>query len=139
VRLLVLTMQRRQEVAEMDWNEIDLQAKTWTLPAERAKNAEAHVVSLSPLALSQLRAMVPKRAGLVFTTSGKPMYRGSRRPSGPIHVGLLHQDRSFISVRDKSESLIESERSKTALNAMTRLALKYCAAIHMKELSLGDS
>lgn len=28
VRLLLLTMQRRQEVAEMDWSEIDLEAKT---------------------------------------------------------------------------------------------------------------
>lgn len=76
VRLLILTMQRRQEVAEMDWSEIDLEAKTWTLPAERAKNDEAHVVPLSPLALDQLRAMNPKRAGLVFTTTGKTPVSG---------------------------------------------------------------
>jgi integrase len=53
VRLLILTMQRRQEVAEMDWSEIDLEAKTWILPPERAKNDEAYVVPLSPLALDQ--------------------------------------------------------------------------------------
>jgi integrase len=54
VGLLILTMQRRQEVAEMDWSEIDLEAKTWILPPERAKNDEAYVVPLSPLALDQL-------------------------------------------------------------------------------------
>jgi integrase len=70
VRLLVLTMQRRQEVADMDWAEIDLEAKTWTLPAERAKNDEAHVIPLTPLAIDQLHALAPKSRGLVFTTTG---------------------------------------------------------------------
>jgi integrase len=33
-----LTGQRRGEVSGMGWAEIDLAAKTWTLPAARAKN-----------------------------------------------------------------------------------------------------
>ncbi len=70
VRLLILTMQRRQEVAEMDWSEIDLDAAVWTLPAERAKNDEAHVVPLTELAISQLQALRPKSRGFVFTTTG---------------------------------------------------------------------
>jgi integrase len=62
VRLLILTMQRRQEVAEMDWSEIDFDAQTWPLPAERAKNDEAHVVPLSPFALDahMLRIMTER-------------------------------------------------------------------------------
>ncbi len=76
VRLLILTMQRRQEVAEMDWSEIDLVAKTWTLPAERAKNGEAHIVPLTDLAVDQLNAMQPKANGLIFTTTGKTAVSG---------------------------------------------------------------
>jgi integrase len=76
VRLLILTMQRRQEVAEMDWSEIDLEAKTWTLPAERAKNGEAHIVPLTGMAIDQLKALCPKTQGLVFTTTGRTAVSG---------------------------------------------------------------
>lgn len=89
VRLLILTMQRRQEVAEMDWSEIDLEARTWTLPAERAKNDEAHVVPLSPLALDQLRAMGPKRVGLVFTATGKIPVSGFSRAKRMLDEHML--------------------------------------------------
>lgn len=76
VRLLILTMQRRQEVAEMDWSEVDLEARTWILPAERAKNGEAHIVPLTNLAIDQLNAMHPKTGGLVFTTTGRTPVSG---------------------------------------------------------------
>lgn len=76
VRLLILTMQRRQEVAEMDWSEIDLDAKIWTIPAERVKNDEAHIVPLSDMAVDQLQALGPKKRGLVFTTTGKTPVSG---------------------------------------------------------------
>jgi integrase len=69
-RLLVLTMQRRQEVAEMDWSEIDLEARIWTLPAERAKNDEAHIIPLTDMAIAELKALHPKDKGFVFSTTG---------------------------------------------------------------------
>jgi integrase len=37
-RLLLLTGQRRAEVAGVRWAEIDLEARTWTIPRERSKN-----------------------------------------------------------------------------------------------------
>lgn len=76
VRLLILTMQRRQEVAEIDWSEIDVEAGIWTLPAERAKNDEAHIVPLTGLAIDQLKALGPKAEGLVFTTTGTTAVSG---------------------------------------------------------------
>ncbi|MEQ1552217.1 tyrosine-type recombinase/integrase [Sphingorhabdus sp.] len=69
-RLLLLTMQRRQEVAEMDWSEINLEAKTWTLPAERAKNDEAHIIPLTEMAVAELAALYPQERGFVFSTTG---------------------------------------------------------------------
>jgi integrase len=47
VRVLVLTLQRRDEVAGMQWSEIAPDFTTWTIPAARAKNGRAHVVHLS--------------------------------------------------------------------------------------------
>ena len=69
-------MQRRQEVAEMDWSEVDLVEKTWTLPAERVKNDEAHIIPLTGLAIDQLTALGPKTQGLVFTTTGSTAVSG---------------------------------------------------------------
>lgn len=54
VRLLLLSAQRRDEVAEMTWAEIDLAAGIWHLPEERTKNSLPHDVPLSHAALSIL-------------------------------------------------------------------------------------
>ncbi len=89
VRLLILTMQRRQEVAEMDWSEFDLVAKTWTLPAERAKNGEAHIVPLTNLAIDQLKAMQPKARGLVFTTTGKTAVSGFSKAKRTLDTKMI--------------------------------------------------
>jgi integrase len=56
VRALLLTGQRREEVAGMTWDEIAPDLSVWTIPASRAKNGVAHVVPLSPHAQTVLRA-----------------------------------------------------------------------------------
>jgi integrase len=77
VQLLLLTAQRREEVAGMRWSELSADLSTWTLPGARAKNAKAHVVHLAEPARAIL-ANVPRFAGqdLVFSTTG------STPPSG---------------------------------------------------------
>jgi integrase len=47
VRMLMLTGQRREEVAGVTWDEIALDYSVWTIPAARAKNGIAHIVPLS--------------------------------------------------------------------------------------------
>ena len=47
VRALILTGQRREEVAQMTWDEIAPDLSAWTIPAARAKNGVAHIVPLS--------------------------------------------------------------------------------------------
>lgn len=51
VRLLILTAQRREEVAAMVWDELDQAAAVWSLPGARTKNGKPHDVPLSPQAL----------------------------------------------------------------------------------------
>jgi integrase len=50
VKLLILTGCRRQEIGGMAWGELDADAGTWTLPAERSKNGRAHTLPLPPAA-----------------------------------------------------------------------------------------
>jgi len=51
LKLMLGTAQRKGEVVSAPKSEFDLEAKVWTIPAERAKNGLAHRVPLSPLAL----------------------------------------------------------------------------------------
>jgi integrase len=108
VRLLILTMQRRQEVAEMDWSEIDLVSKTWTLPAERAKNGEAHIVPLTDLAIDQLHAMQPKSSGLVFTTTGKTAVSGFSKAKRTLDTEMI---------------AIMKERQRTGIGGVTVVSI----------------
>ena len=54
VELLALTGQRREEVAQLQWEELDLSQRVWTLPKSRTKNAKAHVVHLSAQSMAVL-------------------------------------------------------------------------------------
>ena len=89
VRMLILTMQRRQEVAEMDWSEIDIDARRWTLPADRAKNDQEHVIPLTSLALAELQLLGPKRKGLVFTTTGTTPVSGFFKGRAALHKDMI--------------------------------------------------
>lgn len=55
LELLILTGVRSQEVRLATWDEFDLEAGLWTVPAEHMKRAKAHIVPLSQAALSVLR------------------------------------------------------------------------------------
>jgi integrase len=65
VRFLILTGQRREEVAGMTWAELSCDFSIWTIPASRAKNGATHIVPLSTLAQDLLRSL-PQFGELVF-------------------------------------------------------------------------
>jgi integrase len=82
VRLLLLTGQRRAEVAGMTWGEVNLATAVWTLPAGRTKARRQHAVPLPSLAMELLLARFsnlkqpPQQKELVVASS----YRGAREP-----------------------------------------------------------
>lgn len=53
-RLLMLTGQRREEVAGMTWAQVDRAAATWIIPADKAKNKVHHIVPLAPAVMEEL-------------------------------------------------------------------------------------
>lgn len=70
VRLLLLTGQRLREVAEMTWDEVDLDKRLWTIPAERMKAEASHVVPLPPAAVEILASLPRWHGKYVFSTTG---------------------------------------------------------------------
>lgn len=72
----ILTAARSGEVRSATWDEIDLKAGLWVIPAERMKMEKEHRVPLSDAALKLLKGL-PRLEGeaLIFPSSkaGKPM------------------------------------------------------------------
>lgn len=77
--VLLLTLQRRSEVALAKWREIDFKEKTWLIPDENAKAGKGHVVPLTAWAIEELEALkkLAGRSRFVFPTDdGKKSAEG---------------------------------------------------------------
>lgn len=59
LRFLILTAARSGEVRGAKWSEINLENRTWTIPASRMKARKEHIVPLSDEAISLLKK-IPK-------------------------------------------------------------------------------
>jgi len=78
VEFLALTGQRREEVAGLQWEELDLARRIWTIPKSRTKNAKGHIVHLSDQSVAVLK-WANQRGPLVFSLLGaKPFQEFSR-------------------------------------------------------------
>jgi integrase len=78
VELLALTGQRREEVARLQREELDLARRVWTLPKTRTKNAKVHVVHLSEQSMAVLKRA--EQTGLyVFSLLGTKPFPGFSR------------------------------------------------------------
>ena len=73
----------------MDWSEVDLTARRWTLPAARAKNDEEHIIPLSNLAVVELERLEPRQSGLVFTTTGTTPISGFFKGKASLHDAMI--------------------------------------------------
>ena len=101
-RLLMLTGQRREEVAGMTWAQIDRALATWIIPADKAKNGVAHIVPLAPSVVGELDRLALARQ--IATKVAKP--DAKRWPkAGPV-----------ISIRGKV-ALSCFSQARTALDA----------------------
>ena len=71
---IVLTACRMSEAIQAQWDEIDMDAATWTVPATRSKTKKEHRVPLSTAALAVL-AESPTSTGLIFPARNGSMSR----------------------------------------------------------------
>jgi integrase len=74
LEFLILTATRSGEALGAQWSEVDLEARTWTLPAERMKSGRAHVVPLSATAIAIVEDMATIKTG-DFVFPGFSRYR----------------------------------------------------------------
>ncbi|WP_082543610.1 tyrosine-type recombinase/integrase [Sphingomonas sp. Leaf339] len=122
-RLLIVTGQRRDEVAGMSWSEVDRDSLEWVIPARRSKNAKEHTVPLNDLALIELDGLAGgnswPHAGFVFTTTGKTPISGYSKAKMRLD-GIVQRH----SIRPISAWRIHDLR-RTFATAMQRLNVRF--------------
>jgi integrase len=124
-KLLLLTAQRREEVAGMRRREIDLDNTTWTIARERCKNGKAHTVDLCPEAAAMLDPLGEKAAprrlkttdDLVFSTTGTAPVSGFSNAKARLDARM----RELLG--DKFQPWRTHDLRRTAASGMAALGL----------------
>lgn len=96
LRFLILTMQRREETADMRWSEVSAAGDRWTIPAARTKNGKAHIVHLAPAA-REILAKAARYPGsdFVFTTRGEDSINGYARAAARLREAVLQERKAL--------------------------------------------
>ncbi len=92
VRLLILTLARRNEVAGMRDRELHFgNRRTWILPAPRTKNHHEHEIFLTDAMIETIRAVpkVKNTEGYVFTTNGRTPFSGFSKAKKRLDALML--------------------------------------------------
>ena len=122
VKLLILTGQRLAEVGGMRWDELDLENRLWTLPAERVKNGERHEVPLSDAAIEILTALprIKTTKGFVFTTRRDAAVSGFSRAKDRLDQAIAS---SVTEDMPRPEHWTFHDLRRTMASGMARLGI----------------
>jgi len=132
-QFLLLTGARRDEVAGMKWNELDLGARVWSLPKSRTKNKRDHEIPLSDTAvqiLESLPRIADAKGGFVFSTTGRTAVSGFSRAKVAIDRTILEL------VKEEAESLGENRDKADALTRWTFHDLRRTVATGLQKLGV---
>lgn len=134
VQLLILTGQRRSEVSDMEWSELDLSEGLWTQPASKTKNGRSHIVHLSEAARTILN-QIGRSGPLVFSTTGTTSISGFSKAKKQIDKLSSVSDWTFHDLRrtfasyttgtlDESPAVVEKVLNHSS-GAVTGIARVY--------------
>lgn len=133
--LMILTASRKSEVIGGEWREIDLEAGSWEIPAERMKSNRDHWIPLSDQAiglLRDLREQTPADQELLFPNRRDPRRSMAGRTLNAVMErlgysgkGTPHGMRAAFSTHFNAEHSGGDEKSKAG-----KEAVEYCLA-HM--------
>ena len=82
LRLLLLTLQRRSELALAEWREFNFKEKTWTIPDSHAKAGKGHVLPLSDWAAQELQKLKMMATGSRYVLPNTQ----KSAPSDPLFI-----------------------------------------------------
>jgi integrase len=98
VRQLILSGQRRNEVSETQWREVDEAERLWTVPAARMKSKLVHEVPLPPMMLALIRGVPTANDRKIYVFASP--YR-KEAPIGGFSQLKEQLDRQILEARQK--------------------------------------
>lgn len=121
IQLLLLTLQRRNEVFGADCSEFDLDLACWTIPAARSKNGLVHEVPLTPPVIALLKHQMNGRdLGKLFPARGVP----ERSLSGFTKCWQRIRRAVDVELNVMSERFTMHDLRRTGATQMQRLGIK---------------
>jgi integrase len=105
VRLLILTGQRREEIAGLMWHEINLEKRQIGLPGDRTKNHRPHIIPLSDAAIAIIRGTYQRAGRKLLFGDGEGPYSGWSRSKERLN-GRLPSDMVSWVLHDIRRSVI---------------------------------
>ena len=115
VRVLLLTAQRRQEVAGMRHSEIE--GDIWTIPCERAKNNRPNIVPLESTAMALLAAMT-EYGDYVFGLAGRVPLSGFSKGNAALDQQMK------LALAEKWKPWVVHDLRRTAGSLMSRAGVR---------------
>lgn len=135
-RLLILTGQRREEVAAMGWEELDQASATWIIPPSKSKNGKAHIMPLAPDVLAELDRLAlakqvrngeknldPKhwsKTGFVLTTNGSVPISGYSKAKAALDAAVTNAQGGVPLVSWRNHDL-----RRTLATGLQRLGVRF--------------
>jgi integrase len=115
LKVLLLTGQRRSEVARMRWEEVE--GDRWIIPAQRAKNGIENVVPLTAPVLALLGQT--RKAGFVFSSDGgRTAFSGYSKAKAALDHKLT--DLRKADRRQPMPGFVQHDLRRTARSLMSR-------------------
>ena len=128
LKMILLTAQRPTEVMGMTWEEVNMDEAVWTIPENRTKTGNIHMVPLSKQVMAILRNRESNNSPYVF-----PSNHGSKTG----YTANIHKARYAIIDKLKMEKWGAHDLRRTARTIMGRLKVKPYIAEKVLNHSVG--
>ncbi|WP_085043798.1 tyrosine-type recombinase/integrase [Ensifer aridi] len=141
VKLLLLTAQRRNEVAHAPRSEFELGGNNqlWTIPPERSKNGKEHLVPLTSLVLEVISGLPKVGDTYLLSTTGETPISGFSKAKKAIDAEMLtiaKEEAAALGLKPedvKLEGWTLHDLRRTAASGMARLGVP----VHVVEAVLN--
>ncbi len=124
LKLVLVTAARPGDVSGLDATEIDVAARSWTIPGERTKNGRAHTVPLSPTAWTLIGAAFGEPDA--STWSG-PAFSNRKNKAKPIERHSLTRAMARV-VKETKLPLAKAAIPRATPHDLRRTAATYLAS-----------
>lgn len=124
LRVLLVTMVRKDELRQAAWSEFDLKAELWTIPAERTKMKREMLVPLTAAAVDCLRRLREMQLAAPGGAEVKLVLPARHALTWPACAGALNRSLGVVERMARVEHFTVHDLRRTASTLLTEAGWK---------------